>query len=76
MLFRSLDALELMLTGREDLIGDQTKRERVKIAALYRHLEGQARDSWKSLGPANKATYDLAAAALRRRFPRPDEEVE
>ena len=71
-----LDALELMLTGREDLIGDQTKRERAKIAALYRHLEGQARDCWKSLGPANKATYDLAAAALRRRFPRPDEEVE
>ena len=71
-----LDALELMFTGREDLIGDQTKRERAKIAALYRHLEGQARDCWKSLGPANKTTYDLAAAALRRRFPRPDEEVE
>lgn len=65
-----------MFMGREDLIVDQTKRERAEIAALYRNLDGQARDYWKSLGPANKATYNLLVAALRRRFPRPDEEVE
>ena len=70
-----LDSLELVLPG-ETQIPDEAKTERARVATLHRHLTGQAKDSWKTLGPSNKATYELAAAALKRRFPKPDEESE
>lgn len=64
-----LDSLELTFTAIDEQVPDEAKRERAKLAALHRHLTGQARDSWKILGPTNKATYALAAAAPEKTLP-------
>ena len=45
--------------------------DQYKVIILHRHLIGRARQFWMELAPGHKETYDLAAAALRRRFPKP-----
>ena len=71
-----LDSLELSFERYENTIPDEPRKERAKVAAIYRNLTGMARDCWKTLGPSNKTSYDLASSALKKRFPKPDEESE
>ena len=67
-----LDTLELSFPMLDQHVAAE-KRERVRVLALQGLLDGKARKFWSSLRREKKATFQLAAAALRERFP-PDRE--
>ena len=67
-----LDTLELSFPMLDQQVAAE-KRERVRVLALQGLLDDKAREFWSSLRREKKATFQLAAAALRERFP-PDRE--
>lgn len=64
-----LDTLEMSFPLLENQIADPVRLERAKVLTLQSHLIGKAKQFWVSLRASQKATYELAATALRTRFP-------
>lgn len=69
-----LDTLEMSLSCL-DAVVDEAKRERAKVLALQSHLDGKAKSYWLTLRAEKKATFALAAAALKLRFPARNDEM-
>ena len=67
-----LITLKLSFLNLHIQIPNPVEREQIKLDILESYLVGRAYECWMAMNPANKATFDLASTALKRRFPRPN----
>ena len=67
---RFLITLKLSFLSLHTQIPNPEEWEHIKPDILESYLRGRAYEYWMAMNPTNKTTFDLATAALKRRFPR------